>query len=283
MTASPSKPPSKAQLAALISLLRLDHAQLHQSARSLLTAFGDHAVPLLLKSAQSEHIATRIRSRAILRDIQVDSLLHCFQNLDLSCIGRDSVRALFVGQELSTQMVSTFAPDSRKLFADLRSHANALRSDCDGKGFADCVELLTDCIHHKIGLRGVVCEPLARDHFVVGKAMECGVGAQITLSLIYVMVARWAGLPAKVVRVPDQFLVLVGEQRPIMVDPLLGGRVTTEGDCARAWGVSSLRELTDREVLVEHLRCLWGMASCRSKSMIAAIAKILGDGEPSTA
>lgn len=282
MSQSSPKPqlPSQDQLAALISILQLNHEQLHQSARTLLTTFGDYAVPMLRKSAQSEHMATRSRSRAILRDIHVSKLLQRLQNLDLGRVGRDSVLALFAGQALSTQVVRTFMPDSRRLFVVLRRHANALATDCVGKGLHECVGLLTECIHAKMGLRGVAAQPLALDHYVVHKAVQSGIGGQITLALIYLMVARWAGLHATVVKSPDQYLIRVDGPRPIMVDPLLGGRITTRDDCARAWGVGNLHVMTDREVLLEHLRALWGFATSQSESMSASIAKLLGDGEP---
>jgi len=283
MFTPPSDPehPSKAQIAALISVLQLDFAELHLPARALLTAFGDFSVPSLLESAQAEHMTTRIRCRAILRDIQFGKLLQRFLCLDLGRVGRDSVRALFEGQMLSTQMVSTFVPSPHSLIGNLRSHANALRDDCIGKGSPECVELLTACIHGKMGLRVVVRQPLVSDHYVVQKVIESGVGAQITLALIYVMVARWAGLHAAVMKLPDQFLVRIDGARRIMVDPSRNGRVTTRSDCAGAFGVGRLRELTDREVLVEHLGCLWERVPCRPASVAEAMTRVLGDGSGS--
>ena len=282
-SSSQQQNPSPGQIAALISILQLDLAELHRPARVLLTSFGDHSVPSLLKTAQSEHMATRTRSRAVLRDIQLGKLLQSFQRLDLGRVGRDSVRALFEGQMLSTQMVRTFVPSPDRLIGHLRSHANALRDECIGKGTPECVKLLAKCIHQKMGLQVVVREPLVSDHYMIHKVVGAGVGAQITLSLIYVMVARWAGLQAAVIKLPDQFLLRIGGARSILMNPMLDGQVITRGDCARASDVGSLRELSDREILVEHLRCLWDRVPPGAATMIQGVTEVLDDGPASTA
>ena len=95
--------------------------------------------------------------------------------------------------------------------------------------------------------------------------------AGIAWALWYLLVARWAGLSAAGVAMPDHFLVRLHGVRPVLVDPLHGGRTITKVDCARHLRASGhdqvrehLRDLTDREVLIHYLRGLQRAAAHRA-------------------
>ena len=52
----------------------------------------------------------------------------------------------------------------------------------------------------------------------------CVIGVPVTLSMIYLLVARWAGLTVSGVGMPTHFLVRLHGVRPVLVDPYYGGR-----------------------------------------------------------
>src|SRR5262249_55031333 len=57
-------------------------------------------------------------------------------------------------------------------------------------------------------------------------------GIPITLSIVYMEVARMAGIEAQGVGLPGHFVVRIQEQgRTLMIDPYHGGNVITEEDC----------------------------------------------------
>ena len=262
--------PSFAQIRAMIAVLGDDPGALQVAARRRLLSWGELAVPLLREGAEAEHMATRTRCRALLREIEVRDLLRRFGRLRLTQIGRDSAPGLLDGAMLAAQMVRTFVPESRKLAAQLRREANALRRDCAGRSLPMCAKLLAERLHEQLGLSGCNADELDIDHVLVDRALANGVGAPISLSLIYLLVARWAGLSAAGVALPNHFLVRIHGPRPLLLDPFHGGRVIPKADCARylrATGFERVREhlrdLTDREVLIHYLRSLRRASSHR--------------------
>ena len=262
--------PTFAQIRAMIAVLGDDPGILQESARRRLLMWGEVAVPLLREGAEAEHMATRTRCRALLREIEVRDLLWRFGRLRLEQIGRDSAPGLLDGAIMAAQMVRTFVPESRKLAAQLRREANGLRRDIEGRSLPMCARLLAERLHEQLGLRGCDAEQLDIDHVLVDRALANRIGAPIALSLIYLLVARWSGLSAAGVALPNHFLVRIHGPRPLLIDPFHGGRVIPKADCARylrATGFDRVREhlrdLTDREVLIHYLRSLRRASSRR--------------------
>jgi hypothetical protein len=100
--------------------------------------------------------------------------------------------------------------------------------------------------------------------------LATGVGAPIALSLVYMLVARWAGLSAAGVAMPGHFLVRLHGRRPVLVEPCRGGRTITKSDCMRHLRhvgrrpvAPLLRDLDDREVLRAYLDALRSAACQR--------------------
>lgn len=267
--------PTDAHIEAMISVLSDDCASLHRSARRILVAWGDLAVPLLKEYSEADCMATRTRCRATLRDIEVAKLQSRLLGLQFGQMGRGAALDLFDGAVIASQMVSTFVPDSRKLAAQLIRESNKLRYEIVGISLPRAVKLLTKRLHNYMGLRGCDASELNVENVLLDKVIANRVGAPITLSMIYIMVARWAGLTATGVALPNHFLVRIHGPRSLLVDPFHGGRVIPKADCARylrACGVGSvrdqLRDLPDREVMIHYLRSLWRelprqQASCR--------------------
>ncbi len=259
---NPSEP-SFAQIRATVSVLGDDSCALRESARRYLMSLGQVAVPVLREGAEAEHMATRTRCRAVLREIELRELLRRFGRSRPGQIGRDSAHDLLEGVMMVAQMVRTFVPGSRKLAAQLRREANTLRREFEGRSLPMCAKLLADRLHQEFDFKSCDVDEVDVDHVMVDRALTSGVGAPIALSLIYLLVARWAGLSAAGVALPNHFLVRIHGPRPLLIDPFHGGRVIPKADCARylrATGFDRVREhlrdLTDREVLVHYLRSL---------------------------
>lgn len=255
--------PTFAQIRAMISVLGDDRGPLQESARRRLLSWGQMAVPMLEESAQAEHMATRTRCRALLREIEVRELLREFARLRLEQVGSSSAPGLLDGAVMAAQMVRTFVPESRRVAAKLRRIANKLRRDCAGRSLPTCARLLSERLGEELSLSGCDANELDIEHVLVDRVLTTGVGAPIALSLIYMLVARWAGLSAAGVALPDHFLVRLHGPRALLLDPFHGGRVIPKADCARYLRASGhtrvrehLRDLTDREVLIHYLRSL---------------------------
>lgn len=284
MTELNSQPsgPTHSQIRAMISVLGDDPCALQESARRYLLSLGELSVPMLREGSEAEHMATRTRCRAVLREIEVRELLHRLSRLRLGQIGRDSASGLLEGAMIVTQLVRTFAPESRKVAAKLRREANILRRAFEGRSLPMCAKLLAERLHQQFDLKSCDVDEIDVDHVLVDRTLARGVGAPIALSFLYLLVARWAGLSAAGVALPNHFLVRIHGPRPLLLDPFHGGRVIPKADCARylrATGFERVREhlrdLTDRELLIHYLRSLRRASNRRHPDVRTVLGKAL--------
>ena len=132
--------------------------------------------------------------------------------------------------------------------------------------------MLSEHLNESLGYTGGEASPLELEHVLLDRVVDGRVGVPVTLSLIYLLVARWAGLSVSGVGMPEHFLVRLHGVRPVLVDPYYGGRTVTKVDCIRhlkSLGYDQVREymrdLSDREVLVHYLRELQRTASHRGQ------------------
>ncbi|MDO8349308.1 MAG: transglutaminase family protein [Planctomycetota bacterium] len=268
--------PTPAQLAAAIVLLGDDRGPIQAAASARLLRWGEAARKSLHDAAEAEAVLLRMRARALLRALDMQKDLRRFAELRLGRGGRGSAPALLEGAVLLTQMVRTFVPDTAELASRLRREANTLRGEFAGRSLPTCARLLAQRLHGELRLAGGDAsgpEPdlSSLDRVSVDRVLDLRTGVPVALSLIYLLVARWAGLSAAGVAMPDHFLVRLHGVRPVLVDPFHGGRAVTKVDCARhlrAGGHEQVREhlrdLTDREVLIHYLRGLQRAAAHRA-------------------
>ncbi len=280
--------PTSAEIAAAIVLLADDRGPVQAAARDRLLRWGSDAVGPLREAAEAEHIRTRAQSRALLRTMEVQELLGRFASLrldddDRRIGGRGAPlpMPLLNGAVHLAQIVRTFGPEATELARRLRAEARLLKKRFEGRSLSVCARLLAERLHGELGLHG---EPglsnendaddgdcIELDHVLVDRVLGRGAGIPVSLSLIYLLVARWAGLSAAGVALPDHFLVRLHGIRPVLVDPFHAGRTVTKADCARylrSRGFGSvqerLRDLSDREFLIHYLRGLQRAARSRA-------------------
>lgn len=83
------------------------------------------------------------------------------------------------------------------------------------------------------GFRGSEDERQEPDDSFLNRVLERKVGLALSLSVVYLEVARRAGIPLFGVSFPGRFLVAceLGPDRKLLVDPLHGGKLLTEAGC----------------------------------------------------
>jgi hypothetical protein len=239
-------------------------------ARERLLRWGGVVLPQLYEAAEAESVRLRSRCRALLRSFEVRAALARFARLRLGRSGRGAAAPLLEGAVLLAKMVRTFVPESSETAAVLKREANELRAACAGRSLPTCARLLAERLHDKLGLRGSDPGRVELDHVLVDRVLATRLGSPVALSLLYLLVARWAGLSVAGVAMPDHFLVRLHGTRPVLVDPFHAGRTITKADCSRylrAHGHDQVRDqlndLGDRDMLIHYLRGLRLAAATR--------------------
>jgi regulator of sirC expression with transglutaminase-like and TPR domain len=118
-------------------------------------------------------------------------------------------------------------------------------------------------LFEELGFRGSADSYDDPRNSYLNEVLNRGIGLPITLSILYVEVARRAGIRASGVALPGHFVARADDEaRTVFVDPFHGGAVITEDDCrdltARATGRASLfrRETLESATPAETLQRL---------------------------
>lgn len=95
-------------------------------------------------------------------------------------------------------------------------------------------ETLADFLFHEIGLRGNSLHYEDPRNSFINEVLDRHLGIPISLSVIYIAVARRAGLRAAGVGLPGHFIVRIeGDGKPLYLDPFNGGVRLDTATCAR--------------------------------------------------
>lgn len=272
----------------MISMLGDDHVPLWQSARRRLLAWGETAVDQLCVGAEATHVPTRMRCRSLLRSVELQRVLRRLDALRVDLETGSSTSGLLKGAVLVARMVRTFVPKAEAQAATLRVPAERLKRGAAGRSLPVQARMLAECMTGELGLEGCGVDQLDRlqrevkqsasaqsaagrrltDRLLLDRVVKLKRGAPISLSLLYLVVARWAGMSCSGVAMPDHFLIRLHGPRPQLLDPFNQGRVVTKSDCMRHLRQAGhkrpsdhLGDVSDRELLRRYVDSV--RAACR--------------------
>jgi regulator of sirC expression with transglutaminase-like and TPR domain len=148
--------------------------------------------------------------------------------------------------------------------------------------------VLAHYLGNERGLIGSEVDYHHPDHVYLHRAIVRKRGMPLTLTAIYLLVARRAGIRAAAVPLPGHVLLrLYSGRRSLIIDPFRGGRVRTRSDCLRYLAEQGLvprpswfRDATDAMLLQRHARNLMNSYQLRGRARLARdlerVAQVLG-------
>ncbi|MBI4412896.1 MAG: tetratricopeptide repeat protein [candidate division NC10 bacterium] len=120
-------------------------------------------------------------------------------------------------------------------YLSLLAHMGAeARRRAGGAGPAEALESLNRYLFDELGFAGDTENYYDPRNSYLNDVLERRTGIPISLSTVYMTVARHSGLPIRGVGFPGHFLVkFAGEGEEIVLDPFNRGAILTEADCQR--------------------------------------------------
>jgi regulator of sirC expression with transglutaminase-like and TPR domain len=146
-----------------------------------------------------------------------------------------------------------------------------------GLSAEDQADRVSDLLFGQLGFRGNRDDYYDPKNSFLNDVLDRRLGIPISLSVVYVEVARRAGVQASGVGFPGHFLVRVERDagEPVVVDPFSGGRIVgkstlesmaEENSKARRLAKSLIAPATAREILVRMITNLKGIYASRGES-----------------
>jgi regulator of sirC expression with transglutaminase-like and TPR domain len=229
--------PSPASMSAVVRLLADPDAKVYAACRERMLAWGELARKALLEAAENADERVRWRARELLRAVD----LQVWQRRMVAAVDRLGAadQGAAAGRyELLEQAVLAAAALERpgqvdeKAFHDqLDRAAEVLRAQLREKTSA--ARSLTETLGGRLQLAGDLRRTFGIEAVHADQVLARRRGCAVTLALLYLLVARRAGIEAGGVMLPGHFLVRVRGRRSALLDPHFGGRSVTRADCVR--------------------------------------------------
>ena len=262
MSPERSKPSPESNIRALVKLLADDHAEVVEVARAKLVEAGPLAIPLLEEAAKShEDPKVRVEAQGVLERIRLES----------------------VGRDWETIIAQ---PDEK---IDLEQGALLMAKVCypemDAKACRKKLDELAEKVRPKVAAVERPREQLKtlsrflfdderfrgnwEDYFdpqnsYLNRVLERKLGIPISLSVLYLLIAKRLKLPVFGVGIPGHFMVKYEDQRSeVYVDTFNGGRFLSRPECVQfmveagyPYQPEFMEGVTPREILARMLRNL---------------------------
>ncbi len=218
------------QIRALIRLLSDDSERVARTITGKLVEIGDSAVPLL-QEAEIEQPEMAQRIAAVLDEIRGTRLEQEFIRLAMQDQGSVCLETgAFLIARFAYPMLDVGAC-SRQLDAMATEVGERLGSRVSGE---ETVKTLNRYLFAEQGFHGNTKNYYELENSYLNCVLERRTGIPISLSVLYLLIAKRLRLPVVGVGMPGHFLVRYeGERYKVFVDCFNNGALLTERDCAR--------------------------------------------------
>jgi len=217
-------------IVALLKLLADESAQIVETAKSKLIEMGAEAVPFLEQAAKShEDPAVRAQAAKILQEVRLAALMKEWGGFSaLPDEQLDLEKGTFLLMKVSYPAADSVVYKKRldEIAEKIRIHLSpALKI----KGR---LKVLNDYLFQKEGFRGNWDDYFDPQNSFLNRVLDRKLGIPISLSVLYLLVARRLKLPLEGVGIPGHFMLKCeGEGKELYVDAFNEGRFLTRPEC----------------------------------------------------
>ncbi len=258
---------------ALLKLLQEEDRETLALVKAQLASGGVGALPELHALLASAEGAARTHVREVIERIEYGNADAVFQRLCESFGEHGNL------EQAAWRLAATFLPSED--FAPARALLDAWGAEVArrlGKAATeqDRIETLVEFLGQELGLRGNEEDYYNVTNSLLPEVIETRRGIPITLSLVYMLVGRRAGLAVEGVGLPGHFIVRYGAA---FFDPFHGGRRIGLEECRLlleqrkvVLTAAHLEPATSRQILARMLANLHGIAEESDPPLAAKIA-----------
>jgi regulator of sirC expression with transglutaminase-like and TPR domain len=243
------------QRIALVSLLADDDRNIYRTVHDKIISYGPASVPWLREHLLSDDPVLRRRVREIIyyfarQDADTQLLAFCLNqgedfDLEQSALLLSRTQYPEINLEAYSAWLDQFAGELRD------------RLDLNGSP-VEIIKTINDYLFQELKFTGDEYNFYDPANSYLSSVLDRRIGNPVSLSLVYLLVARRLRLPVAGIGLPGYFLCRFQSSRAeIYVDPFRGGRLMTKGDCIKhmvqlrqRFGESCLSPVSSRRILL---------------------------------
>ncbi|MCL5970943.1 MAG: transglutaminase-like domain-containing protein [Firmicutes bacterium] len=224
------KPLTEKEIRALIHLLGDDDIKTAQIARKTLLEARHDAEPYLEEARDSmdPHVRTRVYS--ILERLRLDELGSRFEQFS-------SMPSAWLDLEEGAFLIaeSGYPNINRAHYRDMLDNMAAqFKARADEQGLAkgrELIESLNDYFFNELGFTGNHTSYYDPDNSYVNQVLDRRIGIPISLSMVYLLIARRLRIPVVGISMPGHFLLQYNDS--LFIDAFQKGQLLNRGECVQ--------------------------------------------------
>lgn len=218
---------SNRELRALVTLLADDDRSIQQLARKKLLQHEKASRPILEDIAFSDSEGrVRIEAQALLEEMRLNGLAEKFKRINRNSYF-DLEKACFILAQIEYPNldVSSYVQRIDQLANEM------LKRTADMHGDKQKVVALNHFLFQELGFRGDVESYFDPQNSYINRVLDRFLGIPISLSALYLFVARRLDLPVFGVGFPGHFLLKYRDDSNFFIDAFNKGRILSRRDC----------------------------------------------------
>ncbi len=231
-------PADPARLRALVSLLSDENPRIVAEARRALREHGSRSLPYLDWAIEEGDAKLRARARLVRETVHLglieaemrtlgERIDHHESALEEGCILLARTRDHDLDPSTIRAALDALADDLGSRLGPERRHGASLTP-------VAVVQAMTRFLAREVGFHGAQRNYYDPDNSYLHKVLERRIGIPISLSAVYLFIARRLGLPLHGIGLPGHFILRYGSDEPaLLIDPFHGGRVFDEAEISR--------------------------------------------------
>lgn len=224
------KPLTEKEIKALIHLLGDDDIKTAQIARKTLLEARHDAEPYLEEARDSldPHVRTRVYS--ILERLRLDELGSRFEQFS-------SMPSAWLDLEEGAFLIaeSGYPNINRAHYRDMLDNMSAqFKARADEQGLTkgrELIESLNDYFFKELGFTGNHTSYYDPDNSYLNQVLDRRIGIPISLSMVYLLVARRLRIPVVGISMPGHFLLQYNDS--LFIDTFQKGQLLNRGECVQ--------------------------------------------------
>jgi len=216
------------EIKALITLLGDDDLKVKNVAQQKLLALGEPTQQTLRQVAFSDSDGrTRIAAQGLLEDFRLEQLAQDFKKLNCeSDFDLESACFILAKIEYPELNIQKYVNKIDGLALEAEQRVNGVDED------RDKVQVINHFLFEEKGFRGNEESYYEPENSYINKVLDRQTGIPISLSAIYLFLARRLNLPVDGVGFPGHFLLKYrSDSRPFFIDAFNRGQILSQQDC----------------------------------------------------
>ncbi|MFO0984171.1 MAG: transglutaminase-like domain-containing protein [Planctomycetota bacterium] len=218
---------SQSTLRALISLLPDENPRVLSMVRDRLLEMGSTAVPQLRDASVDDDPRLRLRARDLLEEMEIRDLEPQVVEL-LRAEAPDLEEGAFLISRFAHRHldVASYRELLDRMAEELRPRVQSLSSP------AKIIFAVNSYLFGELGFHGNQRSYYEPDNILMHRVLDRRKGIQITLAIVYLLIAKRLSLPFCGIGLPGHFLVGYGDDKPdVFVDVFHRGKLLSRSDC----------------------------------------------------